>query len=73
MNVPILSTGEPSTLGNWLRLTSTFFGNDSPATNFWQEKITESEAEGNGGADEAVLQDERQCMYLNMSLHRGTV
>lgn len=48
------------------------FGPDSPATKFWEEKIAESVAEGTGGRGELVLQDEGQCMYLNIQLHKAS-
>lgn len=70
IEIPTLSTGEPSTLGNWYKLTKAFFGEDSGATKFWMERILESEREGNGGVEEGVIADEGQCMYLNFQFHQ---
>jgi hypothetical protein len=65
----LLSTGQVPNLGNWHDLTKAFFGPDSAATAFWTQQIDQSVAEGSGGRDEMVLQDEGQCMYLNIQMH----
>lgn len=57
VEVPLMSTGVPSTLKNWHTITATFFGEDSAATKFIKDKMDEQ------GEDEAVLSDERQLIY----------
>ena len=52
-----LSTGADSTLGNWRKLVSVFFG-EGPALTFIDEKIAEQ------GEDEEVVIDERQLLHL---------
>ena len=47
----ILSTGQESTLGNYRELVAVFFGEQSPATKYIDDKISESP----NGADEEVL------------------
>lgn len=56
----MLSTGEPSTLGNWLRLTEATFGKDSAPAKFLQAKIKDSQ----NGENEEVIADERQLLYV---------
>lgn len=60
-----LSTGKDSTLGNWYELCYTFFGEDSPATQFIAEKIANSEK----GKDEEVIADEGQLLYMLGKMH----
>lgn len=62
--VPVrkMSIGIDSTLENWINMTSLFFGEDSPATKFLQEKVAKSP----NGLQEEVVADERQ---LIMTLH----
>lgn len=62
--VPVrkMSNGIDSTLENWINMTSLFFGEDSPATKFLQEKVAKSP----NGLQEEVIEDERQ---LIMTLH----
>lgn len=62
-----LSTGQDSTLENWINLSSAFFGEDSKATKFLLQKAAESP----NGRKEAVVADERQLLQLLGSLHRG--
>jgi hypothetical protein len=59
-----LSTGMPSTLGSYLKLCNMFFGEESVQTKFIQEKI----ASNPNGADEEVIADEHQMMYLLFNL-----
>ncbi len=56
-----LSTGQDSTLKNYKELAETFFGEDSAAVKFLDEKIQQH------GEDEQVLADERQMIQLLMS------
>ncbi len=65
--IPTLSTGDKSTLGNYKKLTKAFFGEDSKAVAFLDEKIKESP----NGENEAVLTDERQMVYLLGEIHMG--
>jgi len=51
--IPLLSTGEPSTLGVYRNYVYALFGNKSKALAWLDEKITEQ------GEDEVVLKDER--------------
>jgi len=60
-----LTTGDESTLGNYLKLTSAIFGKDSGATKFLEDLIEKSIL----GENEAVLQDERQMIQLLKTLH----
>ena len=53
---PMLSTGVPSTLGNWHALCAATFGPESPATKFIADKMAVQ------GADMAVLADEGQLL-----------
>ena len=59
-----LSTGMPSTLGSYLKLCNIFFGEDSVQAKFINEKI----ASNPNGADEEVVTDESQMMYLLFNL-----
>lgn len=60
-----LSTGDDSTLGSYLKLSRTFFGADSAATRYLEQKIA---ASPNGDAEE-VLADEGQMVYLLGRMH----
>jgi hypothetical protein len=63
-----MSTGQDSTLGNYRRMALLFFGEDSGAVEFLDEKIAESP----NGADEEVIADEEQVVGLLFSLtHLG--
>lgn len=55
-----LSTGDDATLGNYRKLAVMFFGEDSKAVKFLDEKITESP----NGAEEEVIADEGQMVNL---------
>lgn len=59
-----LSTGEDSTLGNYLKLSKLVFGGSSNAVKFLESKIEESP---NGEAEE-VISDETQMVYLLMGI-----
>lgn len=62
-----LSTGQPSTLGSYYDNCKMLFGDDSPATKYFAQKISESP----DGADEEVIAAESQMMYLIGSLLNG--
>ena len=55
-----LSTGDDSTLGNYRKLASAFFGADSGAVRFLDKKIADSPNREN----EWVMADESQMFYL---------
>ena len=59
-----LSTGMPSTLGSYLTLCNMFFGEDSVQAKFIMQKI----ASNPNGADEEVIAEESQMMYLLFNL-----
>ncbi len=59
-----LSTGQDSTLGTYLKLCDLIFGTDSVQSKFILEKITTSP----NGADEEVIAEESQMMYLLVNL-----
>ena len=58
-----MSTGQPSTLGNWHALCVAVFGADSPATVFVKAKMDEQ------GEDMAVIADEGQFLYALLNMH----
>lgn len=60
--MPMLSTGQPSTLANWHALCVSFFGEKSPATEFIKAKLDEQ------GPNMAVLSDERQLLFALLSM-----
>ena len=55
-----LSTGDDATLGNYRKLATLFFGEESKAVKFLDDRITESQ----NGENEEVIADERQMVYL---------
>ena len=55
-----LSTGDDATLGNYRKLATVFFGPDSKAVKFLDDKIAESP----NGENEEVIADEGQMVYL---------
>jgi hypothetical protein len=59
-----LSTGQDSTLGNWIALSKMTFGETSPATTFLQEKAEKA----TNGKDEEVIADERQLLHMLMTM-----
>lgn len=60
-----LSTGEDSTLENWIRLSSAVFGEDSKPTLFLKNKAAASPK----GIKEEVLADERQLLFVLMKMY----
>lgn len=64
-----LSTGQDSTLGNYMILTRIFFGEGSKAVAYLQKKIDESP----NGVDEEVVADESQMVHLLGQIHIGAV
>lgn len=62
-SAPLLSSGQPSTLGVWRQNSAALFGEDSPAVKFLDQKITEQ------GEDEPVIADERQTLFALGQLH----
>ncbi len=63
--IPLMSTGQPSTLGNWHAMCAAVFGVESPATEFVRRKMVEQ------GEDMAVIADEGQFLYALLSMHAG--
>ena len=61
--IPTLSTGQPSTLANWHALCVSFFGEESPATEFIKAKLDEQ------GSNMAVLSDEGQLLFALISMN----
>lgn len=61
-----LSTGQDSTLGNYLALTKAFMGEDSEPAKFLEKKIAESP----NGENEEVIADESQMLQLLGSMLR---
>lgn len=59
-----LSTGQDSTLGSYLKLCLAFFGKESPQVKFIMDKIATSP----NGANEEVVAEESQMMYLLINL-----
>lgn len=55
-----LSTGQDSTLENWIGLSTIVFGEDSEAVTFLQKKAAESP----NGLQEEVIADERQLITV---------
>jgi hypothetical protein len=60
-----LSTGDDSTLGNYLKLSNVFFGENSEASLFLKTKINEQ------SENSEVIQDEGQMIYLLQSLNQN--
>ena len=63
-----LSTGQDATLGNYLALTKAVFGAESKPAKYIETMIAESP----NGADEEVIQDESQMVYLLGSMAMST-
>ena len=55
-----LSTGDDSTLGNYRKLCAAFFGEESKAVKFIDDKISSSPA----GENEEVMADEGQMVHM---------
>jgi hypothetical protein len=66
MFVRKLSDGSESTLGNYLKLSKFFFGDESKAVKFLEQKIKESPA----GENEQVISDETQMVAMLMGLNQ---
>ena len=62
-----LSTGQDSTLGSYLRLCLAVFGSESPQVRFIMDKIATSP----NGANEEVIAEENQMLYLLVNLPEG--
>ena len=62
-----LSTGQPSTLGSYRSMSVLFFGENSDQVLFLDKKISESP----NGADEEVIAEESQMLYLLAHLGPG--
>ena len=58
----MLSIGMPSTLGSYQKICLLFFGDGSPQVRLINNKIAQY------GADEEVIADESQMMYLLMAM-----
>ena len=61
-----LSTGDPATLGSYLKLCTAVFGEDHPSVEFLKMKIADSPH----GLDEGVLADESQMIYAMFHMTR---
>ncbi len=57
-----ISTGEPSTLKTYRKLSAALTGDDSPATRMLDDKIASQ------GEDAEVIQDESQMLYLIVNM-----
>ena len=55
-----MSTGDDATLGNYRKMAAAVFGEDSKPVKFLDDKIAASP----DGANEEVIADERQMVYL---------
>lgn len=62
-----ISTGEPSTLGTYREIAVGLYGEESEAVKYLDERIATSP----NGADEEVIADEGQVMYLLAQLYLG--
>lgn len=60
-----LSTGDPSTLGTYLKMCLLVMGSNSPATTFLRKKVAEAPM----GFEEEVIAPETQMVYMLMQLH----
>lgn len=58
-----MSTGQDSTLENWIVMSTAFFGEDSKATIFLKEKAEKQ------GMDQEVIADEGQLVAALMEIH----
>lgn len=59
ITVPILSTGQESTIGNWIALSNVVFGHDSKQVEFLKSLVTEE-----SGLDGLILADETQMLHV---------
>lgn len=62
-NIPTLTTGQKSTVGNWVKLASVVFGKDSKQVEFLRSKATKE-----NGFDEPIISDERQLLFMLMNM-----
>ncbi|MBS0453994.1 MAG: hypothetical protein JSS14_22050 [Proteobacteria bacterium] len=60
--IPTLSTGQPSTIGNWLDLCKAFGFKEGVI--FFEDQL----AKAGGNRDEGIIQHESQVMYLIATL-----
>jgi len=63
--VATISTGEPSTLGTYRKISAALTGENSPATKMLDAKIKEQ------GEDMEVIQDESQMLLLIAQMGHG--
>lgn len=63
-DIPLLSTGQPSTLKSYRELAVAFFGEVSEPTRFIDQHI----ADDPDGEDGVVIQHESQMIYLFASM-----
>jgi hypothetical protein len=63
MPVPMMSTGQPSTLGNWYAMCVATFGEESAASQFIKAKMDSQ------GENMAVIADEGQLLYSLMVMN----
>ena len=61
-----ISTGEPSTLGTYRKISAALTGEDSPETKMLDDKIKEQ------GVDMEVIQDEGQMLFLLVQMGLGS-
>jgi len=62
-----LSTGDPATLGSYLKLSIIVYGEESNAVKFLKDKITNSPE----GEHEEVIADESQMIVALTTIHLG--
>lgn len=63
-----LSTGQDSTLGNYRKMTTAIFGEDSKAVEFLDKKIAESP---NGENEEVIVEESQAVLMLSTIHNRG--
>lgn len=63
----MLSVNLPSTLGTYLKLAQTTFGDESKATKYLREKIAATP----NGAEEEVIAEESQMLHMLASLDKA--
>jgi len=64
-----MSTGQDSTLGNWRKMWSTFFGVNNEGYRWLTKAINESK----DGENEEVITDEGQLLYALVEMSRKEV
>lgn len=60
-----MSTGQDSTLGNWIKMVQLVFGKDSKAIDFLEKKVLESP----NGRNEEIIADEGQLLHVLLGMH----